>query len=149
MQSQCFSIDCHLVARNGCACILKSITLELRVKTGQTKSNEQRGLGSFHLSFLLIRFEGHIQLYLYNLSFKMKSIFFQRAKFRNYCCCCSVAKSCPTLCDPKDYSTPGFPVLHYLPEFAQIHVHWVTDRGKFNDIFAVSDHTYNGKGSNK
>ena len=34
-----------------------------------------------------------------------------------------VAKSCPTLCDPKDYSTPGFPVLHYLPEFAQIHVH--------------------------
>ena len=24
-----------------------------------------------------------------------------------------------------DCSTPGFPVLHYLPEFAQIHVHWV------------------------
>ena len=23
--------------------------------------------------------------------------------------------------------TPGFPVLHYLPEFAQIHVHWVGD----------------------
>ena len=27
-------------------------------------------------------------------------------------CCCSVAQSCPTLCDPMDYSTPGFPVLH-------------------------------------
>ena len=26
-----------------------------------------------------------------------------------------------------DYSTPGFPVLHYLPEFAQTHVHWVRD----------------------
>ena len=38
-------------------------------------------------------------------------------------CCCSVTKSCPTLCDPRDYSTPGFPILHYLPEFAQIHVH--------------------------
>ena len=25
--------------------------------------------------------------------------------------------SCPTLCNPMDYSTPGFPVLHYLPEF--------------------------------
>ena len=25
--------------------------------------------------------------------------------------CCSVAQSCPTLCDPMDYSTPGFPVL--------------------------------------
>ena len=26
-----------------------------------------------------------------------------------------------------DYSTLGFPVLHYLPEFAQTHVHWVSD----------------------
>ena len=31
------------------------------------------------------------------------------------------------LCDPIDCSTPGFPVLHYLPEFAQIHIHWVSD----------------------
>ena len=36
---------------------------------------------------------------------------------------CSVAQSCPTLWDPKDCSTPGFPVLHQLPEFAQTHVH--------------------------
>ena len=36
-----------------------------------------------------------------------------------YKCCCSVAQSCPTVCDPMDCSTPGFPVLHYLPEFAQ------------------------------
>ena len=44
------------------------------------------------------------------------------------CCChCSVAQSCPTLCDPKDYCTPGFPVLHQLPELAQTHVHWVGD----------------------
>ena len=42
-------------------------------------------------------------------------------------CCCSVAKSCPTLCDPVNCSMPGFPVLHYLPEFAQTHVHWVSD----------------------
>ena len=26
-----------------------------------------------------------------------------------------------------DYSTPGFPVLHHLPEFAQTHVHWLDD----------------------
>ena len=39
------------------------------------------------------------------------------------CCCCSVAKSRPTLCDPVDCSTPGFPVLHHLLEFAQTHVH--------------------------
>ena len=42
-------------------------------------------------------------------------------------CCCSVAKSCLTLCNPTDCSTPGFPVLHYLPEFAQTHVHWLSD----------------------
>ena len=36
-------------------------------------------------------------------------------------------KSCPTLCDPMDCSTPGSPFLHYLPEFAQIHTHWVGD----------------------
>ena len=42
-------------------------------------------------------------------------------------CCCSVSKSCPTLCDPMDYSMPGIPVLHYPQEFAQIHVHWVSD----------------------
>ena len=39
--------------------------------------------------------------------------------------CCSVAQSCPTLCDPMVCSTPGFPVRHRLLELAQIHVLWV------------------------
>ena len=39
----------------------------------------------------------------------------------------SVAQSCPTLYNPMDCSTPGFPVLHHLPEFAQTHVHRVSD----------------------
>ena len=30
-------------------------------------------------------------------------------------------------CDPMDCSTPSFPVLHHLPDFAQTHVHWVSD----------------------
>ena len=42
-------------------------------------------------------------------------------------CCCSVAKSCPTLFDPMDCSMLGFPVLHCLLEFAQTHVHRVSD----------------------
>ena len=42
-------------------------------------------------------------------------------------CCCSVTKSCPTLCKPTNYSMPGFLVLHYLLELAQTHVHWVGD----------------------
>ena len=35
----------------------------------------------------------------------------------------SVAQLCPTLCDPMDCSTPGLPVHHQLPEFAQTHIH--------------------------
>ena len=31
--------------------------------------------------------------------------------------------SCLTLCDPMNCSTTGFLVYHYLPEFAQTHVH--------------------------
>ena len=37
--------------------------------------------------------------------------------------CRSVTKLCLTLCEPMNCSMPGSSVLHYLPEFAQIHVH--------------------------
>ena len=47
-------------------------------------------------------------------------------------CCCSFTKLCLTLCDTIDCSMLGFPVLHYLPEFAQIHVHWVSDAIKLS-----------------
>ena len=40
---------------------------------------------------------------------------------------CLLTQSCPTLCDPMDCSTPGFPVLHHLLELAQTHVHWAGD----------------------
>ena len=39
----------------------------------------------------------------------------------------SVTQSCPTLCDPMNYSMPGLPVHHQLPEFTQTHVHQVGD----------------------
>ena len=39
----------------------------------------------------------------------------------------SAAQSCPAFFDPMDCSTPGLPVHHQLPEFTQIHVHWVGD----------------------
>ena len=42
-------------------------------------------------------------------------------------CGCSVAQSCPTLCGSINCSMSSFPVLHYLPEFAQTHVHLVSD----------------------
>ena len=43
------------------------------------------------------------------------------------CCCCLVTQSCLTLCNPMDCSTSGFPVLHYLLEFAQTHARQVYD----------------------
>ena len=41
---------------------------------------------------------------------------------------CFVQSLCHVwLCNTMDYSTQGFPVLHHLPKFAQIHAHWVGD----------------------
>ena len=39
----------------------------------------------------------------------------------------SVTQSYLTLCNPMDYSTPGFLVHHQLPELTQIHVHRLSD----------------------
>ena len=46
--------------------------------------------------------------------------------------CCSlqfssVAQSCPTLCDRRNCSTPGFPFHHKLLRVSQTHVHQVSD----------------------
>ena len=40
---------------------------------------------------------------------------------------CLITQLCPTLFETMDCSTPGFPVLHYLPEFAQTRVYGVND----------------------
>ena len=39
----------------------------------------------------------------------------------------AVALSCPIVYHPMDHSTPGFPFLHHLLEFAQTLVHWVSN----------------------
>ena len=38
-----------------------------------------------------------------------------------------VTQSCPTLRNPMDCSTPGFPVHHQLPELAETHIHRTGD----------------------
>ena len=51
-----------------------------------------------------------------------------RCEFPNrLLCCCLVAQLCSTLCNPMDCSMPGFPVLCYLLEFAQIQIQWISD----------------------
>ena len=39
----------------------------------------------------------------------------------------SVAQLCLTLCDPMDFSTPGFPVHHQLPDPTRTHVHRLSE----------------------
>ena len=60
----------------------------------------------------------------YKTKHKSNHVITQRLEIEDFYCC-SVTQSCPTLCNPMDYSTVGFHVLHYLPKFAQTHVHWV------------------------
>ena len=62
------------------------------------------------------------KLFYYDLS----PTFFQ-PNLSGLCCYCSVAQLCPTLGDPLDCRTPGFPVLHQLLELAQTHVHLIAD----------------------
>ena len=52
---------------------------------------------------------------------------FLRAHLRAWLLCCLVTQSHLILCNPLDCSTPGFPVLHHLPELPQTHAHWVGD----------------------
>ena len=40
---------------------------------------------------------------------------------------CSVAQSCPALCDPMYCSTPGISVPHHFLKFAQVRVHCIGD----------------------
>ena len=62
-----------------------------------------------------------------SLKFSSSHIFESGRKQKNIFQFSSVAQSCPTLCDPMNCSTPGLPVHHQLPEFTQIHIHWVSD----------------------
>ena len=55
----------------------------------------------------------------------------------------SVNQSCPTLCDPLDCSTPGFPVHHQLPELTQTHVYWVGDAIQPSHPLSSPSRTFN------
>ena len=56
----------------------------------------------------------------------------------------SVAQLCTTFCEPMDCSTPGFFVLHHLPELAQTHVHRVSDAIQpFHPLLSPSPPTFN------
>ena len=52
----------------------------------------------------------------------------------------AVTQSCPTLCNPMNFSTPGLPVHHQLLEFTQLHVHWVGDAIQPSHLLSFPSH---------
>ena len=55
----------------------------------------------------------------------------------------SVAQLCPTLCDPMNFSVPGFPVHHQFLELAQTQVHWVGDAIQLSHPLSPSPPAFN------
>ena len=75
-----------------------------------------------HIGYSLRPWEGLLsEAYLWGKCLWQRSLLNLRLQIR------SVARSCPTLCDPMNRSTPGLPVHHQLLEFTQTHVHRVGD----------------------
>ena len=69
-------------------------------------------------------------IFLYSLVFYLYFYFYYliiKVTFNLFPCVVVVQSWCLTLCNPMNCSTPGFPVIHCLPEFAQTHVHWVSN----------------------
>ena len=69
----------------------------------------------------------HFEEVLEDTCVPLRYVWFIRESKWDCCCCCSVAQSCPTHCDPIDWSTRGFPGLHHLVELTQTQVHRVGD----------------------
>ena len=64
---------------------------------------------------------------VYRWMFQKKMSFFVLKNLEKTFQLSSVARSCPTLCDPMNCSTSGLLVHHKLPEFTQTHAHRVGD----------------------
>ena len=61
-----------------------------------------------------------------------RTVFYKDSKFHSIVV--QLPSHVTTLCDLMNCSIPGFPVLHYFPEFAQTYVHWITDAIQSNHL---------------
>ena len=86
-------------------------------------------LGNFYfgnLSFTNLNYEDCYKWYMkMSMSLHPENIYYNIFLFDSNCC--SVTKSCLTLCDVINCSMPGLPIPHYRLELAYVHVHWVGD----------------------
>ena len=80
---------------------------------------------------LFSNIQGDLWYFLFSSCQEQDTYCFSRSKLKGFSLSFSqfslVTQSCPTLCNPMDCSTPGFPVQHQLPELVQTHVHWIDD----------------------
>ena len=68
-----------------------------------------------HLLFLVVFWCNDVENWNFKFQFLPHPGCPQQGGKGSRCCCCWVAAQlCPTLCDPIDCSTPGFPVLCHL-----------------------------------
>ena len=75
------------------------------------------------MSFCLTYFTKHNTLQIHPCCCKwQRFILLWLSNIPSYMLCCSATKSCKIL---HNWRTPGFPVPHHLPEFAQVHVYWI------------------------
>ena len=88
------------------------------VREAQTQNTDSTkcwwGCGVAETLTLLVEIQNGMAIWEDHLEVSYKAKHILTIWFSNHCCCCSVARSCPTLFDPMDFSMPGFPVLHYL-----------------------------------
>ena len=74
--------------------------------------------------FFFMAFLGwYLRVWFLSLFFLKHLEHVSQKRWRAICCCPVQSLSHVWLCNPIDWSTPGFPVLHYLLEFGQVHVH--------------------------
>ena len=71
--------------------------------------------------------ESTIYMWMTNTCYPWQNRGWRQQKWQQLTLVVQSSQLCPTLRDPMDCSTPGFPVLHQLPELAHTHVHWVSD----------------------
>ena len=79
----------------------------------QFQANQQQQYAHFIYLLLYIVYYIHYIYIIYIFVYIYIYVVVQSLSYRLY--------------DPMDCSTPGASVLHYLPQFAQTHVHWVSD----------------------
>ena len=94
-------------------------TLGLEWSHGETQGNPL-----LYLAWRIPRTEESGGLYVHRVA---KSWPWLKQLAHTHISCCSVTQLCPTLWDSKDCNTPGLPVPRHLPEFAQVHVHCISD----------------------